>query len=408
MDIDITLPTPHQKQRLILDSESKRKIVCAGRRAGKTTILSSYSVQKFLMGHRIIYGTPVSKQLSQYWGKIKEYLKPLIQSGHIYKNETEKYIKWMHEKDQDSGAIISAQTAYDADTWRGGWGDILIFDEYAFMKPDVWDVVGAPMMLDTNGEAWFISTPNRKNHFHSLYVRGLDRGDERYESFKFTSHDNPYLSQEALEEISEDMTEDDYSQEIMANFLDNEGAVFRNIGACLNAPIDAEPKDHEGHTLVAGIDWGKHKDYTVVSIGCMDCKCEVALDRFNKIDYIYQRDRIGKLLNYWGVADGLAELNSIGEPNLEVLQNEGYPLQGFATTHQSKVMIIENQKLVYERTEMQYLNIPIATAEAEAYEMKVNHLGRPIYNAPSGVHDDTVIARALMTHAITSYQPAFL
>jgi hypothetical protein len=175
----------------------------------------------------------------------------------------------------------------------------------------------------------------------------------------------------------------------------------------MNAP-EPDIKNHEGHTFVAGIDWGKHKDYTVISIGCRECREEVYLDRFNKIDYIYQRDRIGKALTKWNVTNGLAELNSIGEPNLEMLQASGYPLQGFSTTNQSKAMIIENQKLVFESEEMQYLNIPIATAEFEAYEMKVNALGRPIYNAPAGVHDDTVIARALMTHSITSYMPAFL
>jgi hypothetical protein len=407
MNISITLPKPHEKQNEVLSSTSRRKVLCAGRRAGKTTIIASYSVQQFLAGHRIIYGTPVSKQLSQYWGKIKEYLKPLIKAGYIYKNETEKYIKWMHQKDQDSGAIISAQTAYDADTWRGGWGDILIFDEYAFMNSNIWDIVGAPMMLDTNGEAWFISTPNRKNHFHSLYVRGLDDEDKRYESFKFTSHDNPYLSKEALKEISEDMTKDDYDQEIMALFLDNEGAVFRNIAACMNAPKPS-PEKHKGHTLVAGVDWGKHKDYTVISVGCLDCGHEVDLDRFNKIDYRFQRDKLKKMFEKWGMASGLIELNSIGEPNFEMLEDEGLPVEGFNTTYQSKKRVIENLALVLQDEEMQYLDISIATAEMEAYEIQFTKAGRVTYGAPEGVHDDTVIARALMTHSITSYMPAFL
>lgn len=381
-------------------------MICAGRRGGKTTVVSSYSVQQFLQGHRIIYGTPVSKQLAQYWGKVKKYLKPLIKSGHLYVNETEKIIKWTKDKHQDDGAIISAQTAYDANTWRGGWGDILIFDEYGFMNPDVWDIVGAPMMLDSNGEAWFVSTPNRKNHFHSLYVRGLE-DNGRYSSFRFSSHDNPYLSKEALEEIAEDMTEENYQQEILAEFLDNEGAVFRNISACINAP-ETSPSDHEGHMLVAGIDWGKHKDYTVISVGCRDCQQEVYLDRFNKIDYIYQRERLKIAYSNWEIQSGLAELNSIGEPNLEMLQADGYPIQGFQTTGTSKPPLIENMKLVLERAEYQFLNIPIATAELEAYEMKVNAMGRPSYNAPAGVHDDTVIARALMLKAATGYMPAFL
>jgi len=43
----------------------------------------------------------------------------------------------------------------------------------------------------------------------------------------------------------------------------------------------------------------------------------------------------------------------------------------------------------------------VATAELEAFEMRVNaNTGRPTYAAPEGVHDDTVIARALMCNAL--------
>lgn len=318
MDVRIEIPKPHAKQREIIDHPAKRKVICAGRRGGKTTLVASYSAKQFLRGHRVIYGTPVAKQLKQYWGKVKKHLKPLIDAGYIYKNETDKYLKWAHEKDQDDGATISAQTAYDAATWRGDWGDILVFDEYAFMNPDVWDVVGAPMMLDTDGEAWFISTPNRKNHFHSLYVRGLEV-DGRYKSFSFTSHDNPHLSENALAEITQDMTEENYQQEILAQFLDNEGAVFRNIAACMNAP-STRPSEHKDHFLVAGIDLAKKQDYTVISIGCRDCGYEVAFDRFNKIDYMYQVKRIGDLLNKWNVVHVLVDSTGVGDPVLEMLQ----------------------------------------------------------------------------------------
>lgn len=410
----------HERQRAITSHNSRRKVICAGRRGGKTTLVARYAVKMFLSGHRVIYGTPVAKQLKQYWGKVKKHLKPLIESGVIYKNETNKYLKWASDKDSDGGATISAQTAYDAATWRGDWGDILIFDEYAFMNPDVWDVVGAPMMLDTNGEAWFVSTPNRKNHFHNLYVRGLEE-DGRYKSFRFPSHDNPYLSKEALEEITQDMTEDNYKQEILAQFLDNEGAVFRNIAACINAPVTT-PEDHwewgvdektgedvkKWHHLVCGIDWGKHNDYTVISVGCRDCMTEVHMDRFNKIDYAYQRQRLKVIIDNWSINNGLAETNAMGEPNLEMLQREGLPITGFTTTAQSKPQMIESLRLTLEKEQMQFLNIPIATAELEAYEMTVNSMGRPSYSAPTGVHDDTVIARALMNRAVTSYMPAFL
>ncbi len=406
IDVDVKMLDYHVKQKHALSNKGKRNVLCAGRRAGKTIFFADYSAGQFLDGKRVVYGTPVNKQLKTYWGYVKKFLKPLIQAGFVHKNETDKTIKWAHE-DSD-GAMISAQTAYDADHWRGDYGDVLIFDEYAFMSPDVWEVVGFPMLLDTGGEAWFGSTPNRKNHFFYLYTRGNDPLENTWKSFHFTSHDNPHLNKEALEEMVADATEDIIRQEIMAEFLDNDGAVFRNIEACHNAPY-TRSQDHKDHTLLAGIDWGKKKDYTVLSIGCLECAHEVSLTRFNKIDYTYQREKIKIDWDKWGVQWGLGESNAMGEPNIEALQDDLLDVEGFATTAASKPGLIQGLVLDLEREDFQFLNIPVARSEMEAYEMKISpNTQRPTYSAPAGVNDDTVIARALMRKAMTSYMPAFV
>ncbi|MEP7289638.1 MAG: hypothetical protein ABI947_28135, partial [Chloroflexota bacterium] len=46
------------------------------------------------------------------------------------------------------------------------------------------------------------------------------------------------------------------------------------------------------------------------------------------------------------------------------------------------------------------LNDPVQLAELQAYAMERLASGRFTYNAPSGFHDDTVIATALAVHAI--------
>lgn len=405
MEVNVDLPVPSDWQRLVLNDPAPRKSLCCGRRAGKTLLVSKLkAVPHFLDGGRVLYGAPTDDQTMAFWESVNEVLHPLIKAGFLYRNKTKRYLEWLTGRD----GRIKAKTAWDADSWRGDWGNLLIYDEWAYMHPESWYVVGAPMLLDTGGEAWFIFTPNRKNHAYATYTRGLDPLNHTWSAFNFSSYENPHLSKSALEEIMFDMSEDMILQEIMAQFLDNEGAVFRNIAACHNAPV-ANPDDHAGHSLMAGIDWGKKQDFTVISIGCMDCRQEVCLTRFNKIDYTYQRMRLKDDLLKWNAAYGLAETNAMGEPNLEALQIEGLPIEGFATTAVSKPPLIENLRLVLEREEMQFLDDPIARAEMEAYEVKITATtGRPTYSAPSGVHDDTVIARALMTRAITSYMPAFL
>jgi len=91
----------------------------------------------------------------------------------------------------------------------------------------------------------------------------------------------------------------------------------------------------------------------------------------------------------------------MGQPIIEELQYTGLPVRGFQTTASSKPPLIENLALCLEREEVHFLNEPIALAELEAYEVKISaNTGRPTYSAPEGMHDDTVIARALMCRAL--------
>jgi hypothetical protein len=152
------------------------------------------------------------------------------------------------------------------------------------------------------------------------------------------------------------------------------------------------------------VDWGKQSDYTAVSVGCADCKVEVARDRFNQIDYVFQRGRLMVIAEKWKPARVLAESNAMGTPIIEMLLRDGLPVMAFDTTPSSKPPLIENLALVFEREEFQFVDDPIWRGELEAYERKISPVtGRSQYSAPEGVHDDTVMARALMTRAATSY-----
>ena len=408
--ISLTLPKPHEKQWAIKHHLAKRQVICAGRRAGKTTLAGLVACERALEGRRVLLAAPTQEQTDAFWEKCKEWLAPLVQSGYVYKNEQRRVL------DFPGGGRIRAKTAWDADTLRGDYADFLVLDEYALMDSSTWTQVGAPMLLDNDGDAWFISTPRRKNHFFQLYARAIQDG-KRWKEWHFTSHDNPHLSETALAEITQDMSEDDYKQEILAEFLESEGAVFRKIDACMKAPLnakledhreeipDTKPKRYKPHYIVAGIDWGKKQDFTAISVCCRDCMVEVAKDRFNQIDYHVQRGRLVSLAQKWGVRLIMPESNSMGEPIIDELKRDdalkNVRIEPFETTSTSKPQLIENLALSFERGEVQWLADPVWQAELEAYEVRYSpQTGRPRYGAPEGVHDDTVMARALARRAM--------
>jgi len=228
-NLEIILPKPHDKQQVFIDSAAKRKIIRAGRRSGKTVGVAVKDIRRFLEGRRVLYATPTTDQLTRWWAVVTRTLEDPIRNGIYYKNETEHIIELKGTEQR-----LRGKTAWNADTLRGDYCDDLDLDEWQLMDEDAWELVGAPMMLDTNGNATFIYTPpslhsrsvsKARDPQHAAkmfkkYKELMDAGNIRYGAFTFTSHDNPYLSKEALSDITSDMTAIAYRMEIMAEDID--------------------------------------------------------------------------------------------------------------------------------------------------------------------------------------------
>jgi hypothetical protein len=302
-----------------------------------------------------------------------------------------------------NGGEVWVRSADRPDSLRGEGLDFLVMDECAFISEQAWTEALRPALSDRLGKALFISTPKGRNWFWRLWVQGQDDANGGWQSWRFPTSANPFIDVGEIEAAKETLPDQTFRQEYLAEFLENEGAVFRNIGACLYAGGE-QPGDHADHRVVMGVDWGKQADFTALSVVCADCRQELALDRFNQIDYAFQRQRLQALAERWGVSYISAESNAMGEPVIEQLQRDGLPVYAFQTTASSKPPLIENLALALEREEVQWLDDPVATAELEAYERQVSErTGRSSYSAPEGMHDDTVIARALANRAINDY-----
>lgn len=292
------------------------------------------------------------------------------------------------------GGTVQVRSADNPDSLRGEGLDFVVVDECAYVAEEAWQEALRPSLSDRLGSAMFISTPAGRNWFWRYYQRGLEGGE--WQSWSFPTSDNPFIAASEIEAARGDLPELVYRQEYLAEFLEGAGAVFRNIQPCLGASLDTRPAEHAGHFLAMGVDWGKQNDFTAISLVCHTCRQEVAHDRFNQIDYAFQRARLQVLFERWHPELILAESNAMGEPIIEQLQRDDLPVQGFQTTATTKTPLIENLALALERGEFQWLADPVWTGELEAYERTVSEVtGRSSYSAPEGMHDDTVMARAL-------------
>lgn len=344
-------------------------------------------IKLLLSGAPVSYFAPSYKMLQHYWRETKRVLEPV--TAHVSKQD--------HRLELIGGGSYDLWSLDNPDAARGQKYAAADVDEAA-MIPDLeeaWNAVIRPTLADYAGQAGFWSTPKGLNYFHTLCSRGADPAFPDWAEFHFPTSANPYIPESEIEAAQQELPADVFRQEYLAEFIQGEGAVFRNITANLYEGKDT-PKQHEGHNIVGGVDWGQVNDFTVISVVCEDCRKEVELDRFNQIDWNFQRERLKVVFDRWNIAQAQVELNSIGSPNFEALGELGLPVSGFTMTAQSKPQVIQSLALALEKEETKWLNDPIATRELEAYEAKRSTTtGRISYNAPSGFHDDTVIARAL-------------
>ena len=224
--IEVVLPKPHKIQQNIINSKAKRKIVRAGRRSGKTIVASIIAVQAFLEGKRVLYAAPTEDQVATFWYAVKNALYNAIDAGVFTKNEVYHTIELPNTKQR-----IRAKTAFNADTLRGDYCSTLILDEHQLMSEEVWEIVGAPMLADVDGDAIFIFTPPSLSsrsmskaqdplHAAKMYRKAQQDKSGRWQTFHFTSFENPYISHDALDELAQDMTSLAYRQEIMAEDID--------------------------------------------------------------------------------------------------------------------------------------------------------------------------------------------
>ncbi len=380
---------PKQAQ---IKSEARRfNVLDVGRRAGKTHLGMHLALETACAGDPVGWFSPGYKYLLEVWQTLTRLLRPV--SDKI--NATERRIEL------NNGGVVECWTLdNNDDPGRSRKYKRAIVDEAAIAPnlKSAWEEAIRATLADLEGDAWFLSTPKGLNYFFDLFKRGQDSAAHPdWRSWQMPSSVNPFLPATEIEAARLELPEMTFRQEFLAEFLSGEGAVFRNVDACMNA-LATRPEDHRGHYLCAGVDWGRSHDFTAISVLCCHCEQEVKLDRFNQIGWDFQRQRLLSTIEAWRVSHTVVETNSIGGPNLEALRqimNLKQVLQGFEMTSKSKAPLIQSLALAFERERCQWLPDAVAKHELIAYEATITESGFTKYGAPEGGWDDTVIARAL-------------
>jgi len=382
MNVRLVLPTPHAAQYQVLRESRRFNALCCGRRWGKTTIAVDRLVRPALRGKPVAWFAPTYKLLADAWRNVQSTLKPVT----VRQSEQDHWLQLI------GGGMVECWSLDKPDAGRGRAYARIVIDEAALVPnlERAWQQSIRPMLTDYSGSAWFISTPRgTANYFHTMYRLGQDATREEWASWLMPSSANPHIPPAEIESAREELTDLAFAQEYLAQFVTWAGAVFRRIQDAAERPIVAEP------AAMIGVDWGRTGDYTVF-VALSAAGHVVGIDRFRGLEYSIQRQRLAE---FWRRHGGrcwiVAEVNSMGGPVVEQLQQDGLPVAAFLTTAQSKSAIVQQLALAFERGAIAIPDDPVLVGELQAFEGKPLASGFTRYSAPEGLHDDLVMALAI-------------
>ena len=460
---------PHPTQREWLLDEHPVKVAACGRRWGKTEAaavdVATYAIANNGSVQMIV--APTYDQSKLISGTVERLL---LRREDIRRYT--QITRTPYPDIRYCGSRIMARTAdEDGRNLRGHSADRVIVDEAAFVRDEVIEEVIGPMLADRNGQLVMISTPFGKNHFYRMFVQGqgemvngkwlMANGDQppeesvinhqpstisharqcRVRSFRFPSWENPHISREYIEYQRAVMADRQFRAEYEAEFIDDQSSVFpwQDIQAAMSADLGFRNADcgltrTEGGIRVAGIDWARYTDYTAVVVAEMvdgewlmaddrppsinhqpsaisHPRCRViALDRFNRMDWHTQVERVCDFLAKHGVIAVAADQTSVGDPVLEILQNSLWggretdiAIEGVVFTNQIKRELVDNLAVRLAHREVAIPRDEQLIRELQHYEYELTESGNVRTGARRGYHDDCVMALALALHLAPRY-----
>lgn len=253
--IDVTLVLQEVHEEILFD-DTRFKVINAGRGFLKTGLLLAEAVKDLEIQYTDIYGNPLANRIwytaptyrqgkEIVWDRAKKQLEPITVGRP---NETELSIPLIN----DAEFVIKGSDK--PDSLRGPYLTKFLGDEYAFHKPNYWGKIIRPMLgkVKPLGSSTFASTPDGFNEFYDFRKRGDDPTKKYWKGWTFPSIAGGFLTAEEIEDAKEDLDDDTWRQEYMAEFVGMSGRVCKSWS---NANIDEHIKYEPNLTLYLTCDF---------------------------------------------------------------------------------------------------------------------------------------------------------
>lgn len=417
---------PYQEQLL---QDPARDVVCySATQVGKTDTCACWILARAWESPNTLWGwyAPTEKQLRQGFTA----LLILVSTAGVCVGKTEspgdRSIRLLN------GATITFASWHDPETLRVPTVHGAVVDEAGLLTQQAWGVISSRRSA-TLGPIRFIGNPGLvTGPFRTLCSLGEDPNRDRrlINSHRWTwrelanalacacglalgddtapdpaGHQPGCERARYIEFIANEkatLPEMEYLRLYEAEWTADENALFR--ADMIDAKTTGEPWNAPtaGRRYAVGVDVGQETDYLVAAIWDVD-DCRLGhLERWRHVPYPQSEQRLAAISKTWNQAVLHIELNGPGLGVFQHLQQRGIPVRGWDTTAASKgPAVFDLVGAIHDPTHRASLApLPPLQSELRAFRYLRLPAGGYRYEAPTGMHDDCVMAALVGYQAI--------
>ena len=236
---------PIQEQITAYSGAHRFNTFPCGRRSGKTELIGKRRlIRRAMRGSKFpnpkfFASAPTRDQAKRiYWSDLKAMIAPEWRRGEP--SEGELIIRLKNGADIHVVGLDRPERI-EGVGWDGG-----VLDEFANMKPQVWEAHVRPALSDRRGWCDFVGVPEGRNHYYELHQRALAEMEEKgseseWGAYSWTS--KLVLPDEEVENARRSVDTLTFQQEYEASFVNFAGQAYYTYGKNNVESIEYDPTE---------------------------------------------------------------------------------------------------------------------------------------------------------------------
>lgn len=229
--VDLELQYHRNQEKILFESDARYKVIAKGRRFGLTKGFSNYVIEQMLNGvSPVLWVDTIYGNIERY---VERYFIPVL------KKLPRKYWKYRSNRTElkIGNSICDFRSADNPENIEGFGYALIVINEAGIVLKNraLWNETILPMILDYRAKVLIGGTPKgkvvkrskEKHLFYELFSRSQtseDRSQNEWESFNFSSYDNPLIDPNDIDELVKQISPALRDQEIYGKFIDKESS----------------------------------------------------------------------------------------------------------------------------------------------------------------------------------------